>query len=347
MRPINRRLLTALSALLAVSVLVAGCGSGGDKKDNADKQAKEAAGQAKPLPTDSKKVVAEYKGGKVTEGELNLYLNIFSFFQPQMAAMVNNPEAKKEIVKQYVAEKMIAGRVKDNEKYTKEANKALKDFEKQLEQMPAQGKDKKKQDMDSVLKENGITKTQLKEFLENNNKVSNYFEDKVKESDLKKEYEKSDAYYSIKLNHILIAFEPQGKDGKPDKKNKRSDKEAKKRAEEVKKKLDEGGKFKDLSKKYSDDPGSKNKGGEIQDSPQNWVPQFAKAAKELPLNKISDPVKTEYGYHVMKVTDRGKQPYKKVKDQIKGQKVQEKYQNFIKNEVKIKKLNIPGDKKKK
>ncbi|PTX55242.1 peptidyl-prolyl cis-trans isomerase C/foldase protein PrsA [Melghirimyces profundicolus] len=339
MRPMNKRLLTALSALLAVTLLVAGCGSGKEDK-NAKDSAETPAGQAEPLPTDSKKVVAEYEGGKVTEGELNLYLNIFRFFQPQMAALVNTPEAKREIVKQYIAEKLIVDRVKDDDKYEKKAEESLKQFEKQLKQAPAGGKDKKKKDMDTVLKENGITKSQLKTFLENNNKVSAYFENKVSEKSLKQAYEKSDDFYNIKLQHVLISTQKDPESNEP----KHSEKEAKQLAEEVKKKLEGGEKFSKLAKKYSEDPGSKDKNGKVEGTPDQWAPAFGKAAKELPLKKISDPVKTEFGYHVIKVNERKKQPFDKVKDQLKGQKVQEMYQDFIKEEVKIKKLNIPGDK---
>ncbi|SDC86175.1 foldase protein PrsA [Melghirimyces thermohalophilus] len=339
MQPIKKRLLTLLSALTAISLLVAGCGSGGE--DGNAKDSTNPNGQAKPLPTDSKKVVAEYDGGKVTEGELNLYLNIFRFFQPQMAALVNSPEAKKKIVEQYIAEQMIVKRVKDDEKYTKEADKSLKQFEEQLKNMP-QGKEKetKQQDMDSLLKENGITESDLKTFLINNNKVSAYFENKVKESDLKKKYEDSEDFYTIDLQHVLISTQedPEGK------KKKRSDKEAKALAEKVKKQLEEGKKFSDVAKKYSDDPGSKDKGGKIEGTPDQWAPEFGKAAKTLPLKKISDPIKTEFGYHVLKVNERKKQPFDKVKEQMKQEEIQKMYQDFIKEEVKVKKMDIPGDK---
>ncbi|SFS86637.1 peptidylprolyl isomerase [Marininema halotolerans] len=341
MQPIKKGLLAAFCVVFAVSLLVAGCGS---KDDKADKKENPMAGQMKPLPTDSKKIVAEYNGGKVQEGDFNLYLNIYRFLQPQAAAMMNSPEAKKGIIKQYVAERKIVKEVKDNAKYGKEADKSLKQFEEQLKQMAAQDKKKKKQDIDSVLKEGGITKAQLRSFLVDNNKVSDYFESQVKESDLKKEYDKSDAFDKVKLNHVLVAFQPQEKDGK--KAKKRSDADAKKLAEEVKKKLEKGESFKDVAKKYSDDPGSKDNAGEIEDSPKNWVPAFGKAAKTLPLNKISDPIKTEYGYHVLKVNKRSKDPFSKVKEEIKGQHVQKLYEKYIKDEVKIEKMDLDDKKKK-
>lgn len=338
MQPTKKRLLMALCALLAVSLLVAGCGAD-DKEDNQNGQDPQA-GQMKPLDTTSKKVVAEYNGGKVTEGELNLYLNIFSFFQPQLAGMVQTPEAKKEIVKQYIAERMIAEKVKNHEKYDKAADKALDDFEKQLKEAPAE--DGKKKDANAVLKENGIKREELHAFLKNNNKVSDYFEDKVKEADLKKEYDKSKAFVQIELNHVLInTKDPETQ------KEKRKDEEAKKLAEKVKKKLEDGESFKDIAKKYSEDPGSKDTAGKITGSPEEWDPAFAKAAKSLPVKEISKPVKSEFGYHVIRVNKRGKQPFKDVKDQIKDDKVQHMYQKFIEDEVEVKKINLPDEKKEK
>ncbi|SDW86367.1 foldase protein PrsA [Marininema mesophilum] len=339
MQPTKKGLMTAFCLFLAVALVVAGCGSKNDKAENEKQNAAN-----KPLPTNSKKVVAEYNGGKVTEGEFNLYQNIYRFLQPQAAAMMNNPKAKEGIVKQYVAERKIVKQVKDKEKFGKAADKSLKQFEEQLKQMAAQDKKKKKQDINSVLKEGGITKAQLRNFLVDNNKVSNFFESQVKEADLKKEYEKSDAFDKVKLNHVLIAFQPTGKDGKK-KGKKRTDAEAKKLAEEVKKKLEKGDSFKEIAKKYSNDPGSKDNAGEIEDSPKNWAPAFSKAAKKEPLNKISDLVKTEYGYHVLKVQKRSKEPFSKVKNEIKSQQIQKLYEKYIKKEVKIKKLNIDDKKK--
>ena len=137
------------------------------------------------------------------------------------------------------------------------------------------------------------------------------------------------------MQHILISTEN------------RSDAEAKKRAEEVKKKLDKGGDFSKLAKEYSDDPGSKEQGGLVEGLSDEFVPEFAKAARTLPLNKLSDPIKTDFGYHVMKVSERKKLPYKEVKDQLKQDQVQKLYQSFVEKNVKLKKLNLPEANEKK
>ena len=80
--------------------------------------------------------------------------------------------------------------------------------------------------------------------------------------------------------------------------------EIKKKAEDVLAKAKNGGNFADLAKQYSEDT-SKDKGGDL-----DWivrgqtVPEFEAAAFSLPKGSISDLVKTQYGFHIIKVIDR-------------------------------------------
>ncbi|MDD9894136.1 MAG: peptidylprolyl isomerase [Gammaproteobacteria bacterium] len=69
--------------------------------------------------------------------------------------------------------------------------------------------------------------------------------------------------------------------------------------------LDNGDSFADLAKEYSDDSGSKDKGGDLgwQD-PTNFVDGFEDAVRTLPLNKISPPVRSQFGYHIIEVLER-------------------------------------------
>ncbi|NRK74193.1 foldase, partial [Salmonella enterica subsp. enterica serovar Typhi] len=108
-------------------------------------------------------------------------------------------------------------------------------------------------------------------------------------------------------------------------------------AKEVKKKLDEGGDFAELAKEYSTDTQTKESGGELgYFSSGQMVEEFDKAAFAMDVDEISDPVKTDYGYHIIKVT--GKQEAKEAtleesKDQIKetllDQKVQEQASTWL------------------
>ena len=66
-----------------------------------------------------------------------------------------------------------------------------------------------------------------------------------------------------------------------------------------------GANFEDLAKKYSEDPGSKAKGGDVGwVLPGQMVPEFEKASFSLNKGDISDLIKTQYGFHIIKVLDK-------------------------------------------
>ena len=98
--------------------------------------------------------------------------------------------------------------------------------------------------------------------------------------------------------------------------------EIKKRAEDVLKQVKKGGKFEDLAKKYSEDPGSKDKGGDLSWITQGQtVPEFEKTAFSLPAGQVSDLVKTQYGYHIIKVLEKETahtKPFEEVKDSLRA-----------------------------
>jgi peptidyl-prolyl cis-trans isomerase D len=81
--------------------------------------------------------------------------------------------------------------------------------------------------------------------------------------------------------------------------------EIRQKAEDVLKKAKSGANFEDLAKKYSEDDATKAKGGDL-----GWivekqtVPEFERAAFSLPKGSVSDLVKTQYGFHIIKVLDR-------------------------------------------
>jgi peptidyl-prolyl cis-trans isomerase C len=102
---------------------------------------------------------------------------------------------------------------------------------------------------------------------------------------------------SVKARHILLRV-PEGADEK-------AWKEAESKAKDVKKKLENGEDFAELAKKYSDDPGSKTKGGDLGFFTKGrMVPEFESAAFSLKPGELSGPVKTNFGYHIIEVKEK-------------------------------------------
>jgi len=93
-----------------------------------------------------------------------------------------------------------------------------------------------------------------------------------------------------------------------------------KQAEELLAKIKGGADFAALAKQFSEDPGSKDKGGDLDFFPRGqMVPEFEQAAFSLQPGQVSELVKTQYGFHIIKVVDKqagSTQPLEAVRAQI-------------------------------
>ncbi len=74
---------------------------------------------------------------------------------------------------------------------------------------------------------------------------------------------------------------------------------------DLKKRIEAGADFAELAKKHSDDKGSARSGGELGWSePDKYVGPFKEAVETLPLNKVSEPFVTQFGWHIVEVLGR-------------------------------------------
>src|SRR4051794_13856300 len=132
---------------------------------------------------------------------------------------------------------------------------------------------------------------------------------------------------SVNIRHILIKLPTPGANGKVDPKAVDA---ARAKAEDILKQAKSGANFAELAKKYSEDPGSKEKGGLYEGVIRGqMVPEFEKAAFSTPKGQITGPVQTSYGFHVIKVEDKTEahlKPLTEVQNQIEPILAQQKAQ---------------------
>ncbi len=158
---------------------------------------------------------------------------------------------------------------------------------------------------------------------------------KVTEQEVKDYYNKHKSDFTttsqIRASHILVKTEAE--------------------ANKILARLKKGEKFEDIAKKESLDAASAKNGGDLGFfSRGQLVPEFERAAAGLKVGELSGPVKTPYGYHIIKVTDRKTGPvveFDRVKDviyqRLTGERQKEAFDNYINELRKGYKVEINKD----
>jgi foldase protein PrsA len=317
-----KTLLLSLAVVLTVSLLVA-CGKNG-------------AQSAEEKPKDTSKVVATYKGGEITEKEFNREIGMMKLLYPGYEQALETDEMRQNIVKQEIAYEYLATQANEAAKTA-----GAKSGQEQFDQFKSSvGADQFK----TMLDKQKLTENDVKDYLTNIMTVTESEKAKVKDEQLKAEFEKNkDQFTTATVRHVLINFTD------PKTNKQRSKEETLKLAKEVKAKLKNGADFAEIAKKYSEDPGSASEGGLYKDTPVGqWVDAFKEAAKTQPINEIGDPVETEYGYHIIKVESRTMADYAKLtapqKDSLMNSIVSGNVSNFMTKDLDtlITKIDLPA-----
>lgn len=101
----------------------------------------------------------------------------------------------------------------------------------------------------------------------------------------------------VKVQHILIRTDD---DATPEEQTK-----AMEHITEIQERLQQGESFMDLAKEFSEDPGSKDKGGDLgYFGKGHMIPEFEEAAFSTAVGQVCSPVKTQYGFHLIKINDK-------------------------------------------
>lgn len=228
--------------------------------------------------------------------------------------------------------------------------KSLPDYARQM----FEGENGKEKFLDEIVKKEILYQQALKEGLDKDPKFSKKVEDfkkltlvsellekeimakaKVSDSDVKDYYSKHKQDFAatsqIKASHILVKTQAE--------------------AEKVLARLRKGEKFEAVAKEVSIDKPSAANGGDLgYFSRGQMVPEFERAAVGLKIGEISNPVKTPFGFHIIKVTDKKTGPvieFDKVKDiisqRLSGEKQKEAFDNYLTELKKNFKVEINKD----
>jgi peptidyl-prolyl cis-trans isomerase C len=111
-----------------------------------------------------------------------------------------------------------------------------------------------------------------------------------------------------------------------------------KEAKEAKKKLDDGKSFEDIAKEYSKDPGSAQQGGDLgYFTKGKMVKEFADAAFALKKGEVSEPVKSAFGFHIIKLEDIRKvsaPTFNEVKENLRSTLQEKKLADYVQGLIK-------------
>jgi peptidyl-prolyl cis-trans isomerase C len=172
-----------------------------------------------------------------------------------------------------------------------------------------------------------LNKTTVMGVLERELKIS------VSDDDVKKYYDEHPARFEqpeqVRASHILISTRDSATNADLTEEQKKA---KRKTAEDLLKRARAGEDFAMLAREYSDDPGSKNTGGEYTFPRGQMVPEFETAAFSLGTNQISDLVTTQFGYHIIKVSEKipaKKLELAKISDDLKEGLKQQELQKLL------------------
>lgn len=274
--------------------------------------------------------VATYEGGLVTQAEYEKYMAIDQLVNPENKAYTAEDSYKNYILAHAAGNKMlVAGATDDIRASLAETVSAQLG---QLKRALLQGSYSPDTDWAADLSRAGVTEAELRDYIEQvivgNKMIENQFTDDALKAEYDKRLEdKTGDFIIANVRHVLISKD--NADGTA-----RKTEDVDKRVKEVQDKLSKGEDFAAVAKAYTDDPGSKETGGLYPDAPlKHFVEAFKKASMDLELNKISEPVKTEYGYHILRVESRKTLSFEESKAELLNELKTSKLNAFFNKDV--------------
>jgi peptidyl-prolyl cis-trans isomerase C len=332
------RQLMYLPLSAAVSLLFLQAGLAFSEETKAPQAKQEAA--AKTSPTDP---VAKVNGTPITRGELERATKV-------MAAQ--NKGAQETSAAKQLADYALNQLISAELLYQAGSKLEIKDLDKQVNDKLAQGKARFPDNAayETALKSAGLTTKDLEVLIRKDIVINNLVDKEVgskivvTDDEVKKFYDENIDKFkqgeTIRASHILCGVEPKA--------TAEEKKKAKEKAEALLKEIKTGKDFAELAKTNSTCPSSAQGGDLGFFGKGQMVPSFEAAAFALKPGEVSNVVETQFGYHIIKVTEKkaaGATPLSDVKDKIKDylkntkmQKAVGDYIEQLKGKAKIEKL---------
>jgi len=273
-----------------------------------------------PAPADNKpielpEVVATVNGQNITKQQLQELFNAAIQASGAKIADLNSEQqlgGYTQLLQDLIMDKLVAEAAS-----TEKVSDA--DVDAELAKIKGQFPDDKA--FQEQIAQSGMTPDKLKENIRTGLQQSRWMKSQVKSPEITddqaktfyesniKEFEQPE---TVKATHILFMVEPDA----PADVVKQKEEAAAKAAERAA----AGEDFTKLAKELSEEPGASESGGDLGFFPKDrMVPEFADAAFAQKVGDISKPVKTQFGWHVIKVTDKkaaGTVPFDQVKEQV-------------------------------
>ncbi len=306
--------IRVVTAIFALSAILAGPAFAADKSPAAAPTNAPATSAA----SKSSEVVARVNGKPITRMELDSAVKAITFQMARRGRPI--PPGQGASLQRDMLDELIGRQL-----LLEEGSKHIpvdidKKVQEELDQVTTQagGDDQLKK----ALAETGITFDEYKSRIRDNQIIHDAVQKaidqqvKITPEEIKAYYDKNTDQFkqpeTVRASHILIRVPADATDEV--KKQKRT------QIESVMSLLKSGEKFADVAKKFSEDPGSAANGGDLNFFARGqMVPEFDTAAFSLKTNELSGIITTQYGYHILLVTDRKPPqtvPFDEVKDDL-------------------------------
>ena len=331
----NRRLTIAV--LVAAVSMVGSAGAFAAEKKAAPAPA--AAEKPKPLPDP----VARVNGVAIPAADFQKALTAFA--KSPSAAQV--PPGQEKAVQQFLLNQMIGGELM----YQVAKNTPVKDQDKQISDALGRLKARFKTDEDykKGLQEQGLNEKDLRELIRRNVIIENHVEQvvvpkqTVTDAEVKAFYDKNPETFTqpeqVRASHILITLDAKATDA--------DKKKAKEKVDGLLKQIKAGADFAKLAQENSGCPSSKQGGDLGYFGKGQMVKPFEETAFAMKPGEVSGVVETQFGYHIIKLTER-KAPSKvafddvkaKIADSLKRKKVSEAINATLEDAKKKAKIEV-------